>query len=431
MTRSTATGTDDRRHFPAAGRAAEEVLDELASRRSGDVRWGEGRTFGLVFDGGDEVRAVAEEAARMFLHENALNTAAFPSLAAIQSDLCAWTADLLHGPEGAAGFVTSGGTESILCAVEAARERARSERGLHDPEMVLAESAHAAFHKAAHLFGLQTRVVPVLADRTPDLNALADAVSDRTALVVASAPQYPQGVVDPVAEMSAMANSVGASCHVDACMGGFVLPFAAMEEPERWGSPPWDLGVDGVTSISSDLHKLGYAPKGASVLLHRSRALRRHQTFDFDGWLGGRYVTPNLQGTRSGLPMAAAWAVVRHLGVDGYRRLVRATLEAAERIRAGVRAVDGLDVPGEPRHHLLSITSTDPSLPVFAVGDALAARGWHHDRQGPPDGLHLTVSAGNVPVVDRWLADLAEAVDEVRAGGLDAGSGDGAYSTLE
>jgi len=431
MTRSTATGADDRRHFPAAGRAAEEVLDELASRRSGDVRWGEGRTFGLVFDGGDEVRAVAEEAARMFLHENALNTAAFPSLAAIQSDLCAWTADLLHGPEGAAGFVTSGGTESILCAVEAARERARSERGLHDPEMVLAESAHAAFHKAAHLFGLQTRVVPVLADRTPDLNALADAVSDRTALVVASAPQYPQGVVDPVAEMSAMANSVGASCHVDACMGGFVLPFAAMEEPERWGSPPWDLGVDGVTSISSDLHKLGYAPKGASVLLHRSRALRRHQTFDFDGWLGGRYVTPNLQGTRSGLPMAAAWAVVRHLGVDGYRRLVRATLEAAERIRAGVRAVDGLDVPGEPRHHLLSITSTDPSLPVFAVGDALAARGWHHDRQGPPDGLHLTVSAGNVPVVDRWLADLAEAVDEVRAGGLDAGSGDGAYSTLE
>jgi len=432
MTHSTAArADDDRRHFPATGRAAEEVLDELASHRSGDVRWDEGRTFGLVFDGGDEVRAVAEEAARMFLHENALNTAAFPSLATIQSDLCAWTADLLHGPEGAAGFVTSGGTESILCAVEAARERARSERGLHDPEMVLAESAHAAFHKAAHLFGLRTRVVPVLADRTPDLDALADAVSDRTAMVVASAPQYPQGVVDPVAEMSAMAEAVGASCHVDACMGGFVLPFAAMEEPERWGSPPWDLGADGVTSISADLHKLGYAPKGASVLLHRSRALRRHQTFDFDGWLGGRYVTPNLQGTRSGLPMAAAWAVVRHLGVDGYRRLVRPTLEAAERIRAGVRAVDGLDVPGEPRHHLLSITSTNPSLPVFAVGDALAARGWHHDRQGPPDGLHLTVSAGNVPVVDRWLADLAEAVDEVRAGGLDAGSGDGAYSTLE
>lgn len=432
MTGSTAVGTDDGKpRFPASGQPAAVVLDELEARRVRDVRWDEGRTFGLVFDGGEEVRAVAEEAARMFLHENALNTAAFPSLATVQSDLCAWTTDLLHGPDGAAGFVTSGGTESILCAVEAARERARAERCLHDPELVLAESAHAAFHKAAHLFGLRTRVVPVLADRTPDLDAMADAVSDRTALVVASAPQYPQGVVDPVAEIAAMAVSVGASCHVDACMGGFVLPFAAMEEPARWGAPPWDLAVDGVTSISADLHKLGYAPKGASVLLHRSRELRRYQTFDFDGWLGGRYATPNLQGTRSGLPMAAAWAVVRHLGTDGYRRLVRATLESADRIRAGIRAVNGLEVPGDCRYHLLSITATDPSLDVFAVGDALADRGWHHDRQGPPDGLHLTVSNGNVPMVDRWLADLADAVDEVRAGTGAASATGGAYSTVE
>ncbi len=420
-----------RPRFPTAGLDADAIRAELVARRDHDVRWDEGRTFGLVFDGGEEVRAVAEDAARLFLHENALSTAAFPSLAGIQSDLCAWTADLLHGPDGAAGFVTSGGTESILCAVEAARERARTERDVHEPELVLAESAHAAFHKGAHLFGLRTCVVPVLADRTPDLDAMADAVTDRTALVVASAPQYPQGVVDPVADIAALADRVGASCHVDACMGGYVLPFAALEEPDRWGSPPWDLGVDGVTSISADLHKLGYAPKGVSVLLHRSRALRRHQTFDFDGWLGGRYVTPNLQGTRSGLPMAAAWAVVRHLGIDGYRRLVRTTLEAADRIRAGVQAVDGLEVPGDPRHHLLSITSSDPTLDVFAVGDALAARGWHHDRQGPPDGLHLTVSNGNAPVVDAWLADLVDAVDEVRAGGADRVAGGGAYSTLE
>ncbi len=379
---------------------------------------------------------MADEAARMFLHENALNTKAFPSLAGIQSDLCAWTADLLHGPEDAAGFVTSGGTESILCAVEAARERARSERDLHDPELVLAESAHAAFHKAAHLLGLRTRLVPLMDDRTPDLDAMTDAVTDRTALVVASAPQYPQGVVDPVAEIAAMADRVGASCHVDACMGGFVLPFAVLEDPEAWYAPPWDLGVDGVTSISADIHKLGYAPKGVSVLLHRSRQLRRHQIFEFDGWLGGRYVTPNLQGTRSGLPMAAAWAVVRYLGAEGYRRLVRATLEAADRIRTGIRAIDGLEVPGDPRHHLLSITATSvsgndqPALDMYAIDDALAARGWHHDRQGPPDGLHLTVSNGNVPVVEQWLDDLAEVVGEVRSGGVTS-SGSGAYATLE
>ena len=419
------------RPFPPTGSPVDEVVRELGSKKDGDVRWAEGRTFGLVFDGGDEVREVAERAARLFLHENALNTSAFPSLGEIQSELCGWTAELLHGPAGTAGFLTSGGTESILCAVEAARERARSERSVVDPEIVLAESAHAAFHKGAHLFGMRTQVVPVTDAWTVDLDAMADAIGPKTALVVASAPQYPQGVVDPVAEIAELAASVGASCHVDACMGGFVLPFAAIEDPDAWGSPPWDLAVEGVTTISADLHKLGYAPKGASVILHRSRQLRRYQTFDFDGWLGGRYVTPNLQGTRSGLPMAAAWAVVRHLGMDGYRRLVRSAIEAADRIRAGVRAVDGLTVPGDPRHHLLSITS-DPScgesIDVFALGDAMAARGWHHDRQGPPDGLHLTVSAGNAPIVAEWLEDLAEAVIEARAAAPGTATD---YATLE
>jgi len=315
--------------------------------------------------------------------------------------------------------------------VEAARERARAERSVAEPEIVLAESAHAAFHKGAHLFGLQTRVVPVTDDWTVDLDAMADAVGPNTALVVASAPQYPQGVVDPVAEIAELAAGVGASCHVDACMGGFVLPFASIEEPDAWGSPPWDLAVEGVTSISADLHKLGYAPKGASVILHRSRRLRRYQTFDFDGWLGGRYVTPNLQGTRSGLPMAAAWAVVRHLGMDGYRHLVRSAIGSADRIRTAVRAIEGITVPGDPRHHLLSIvsdTSSDEPIDVFALGDALAARGWHHDRQGPPDGLHLTVSAGNAVVLGEWLEDLVAAAVEARAAAPGSATD---YATLE
>jgi len=420
--------------FPVTGTPVDEVVRDLDALRGKDVRWAEGRTFGLVFDGGPEVRQVAEEAARLFLHENALNTSAFPSLGEIQTELCAWTADLLHGPPEAAGFLTSGGTESILCAVEAARERAAVERNVVDPEIVLARSAHAAFHKAAHLFGLRTRVVPVTEDWTADVDAVADSIGPSTALVVASAPQYPQGVVDPVAEMAGLADSVGANCHVDACMGGFVLPFATDEDPDAWGSPPWDLGVDGVTSISADVHKLGYAPKGVSVLLHRSRELRRYQTFVFDDWLGGRYATPNLQGTRSGLPMAAAWAVVRHLGRDGYRRLVRTTLEAADRIRAGVRAVDGLSVPGDPRHHLLSITAdptADVPISIPTLSEALRARHWHLDRQGPPDGLHLTVSAGNVPAVDEWLADLSDAVVETRERGNIDPAGDGSYATLE
>ena len=416
--------------LPSIGRPADEVLADLTAKRSDDVRWANGRTFGLVFDGGEDVRAVAEQAARLYLHENALNTLAFPSLGSIQSEICGWTADLLNGSR-AAGFLTSGGTESILCAVLAARDRALAERGVTEPELVLPISAHAAFHKGAHMFGLRTRTVPVTDEWTTDLDAMADAVGPDTALVVASAPQYPQGTVDPVPEVAAMAAEVGASCHVDACMGGFVLPFAEMEGHT---TQPWDFRVEGVTSISADLHKLGYAPKGVSVILHRSRELRRYQTFDFDGWLAGRYITPNMQGTRSGLPMAAAWAVLQYLGVDGYRRLVRTTLDTADTIRSGIRAIDGLRILGNPVHHLLAI-STEPEMEeearridLFALGEAMADRGWHLDRQGPPPSLHMTVSAGNTKAVNEFLADLSEAAEQVRGGATGEAT---QYATLE
>jgi glutamate/tyrosine decarboxylase-like PLP-dependent enzyme len=371
------------------------------------VAWSAGRTFSLVYDGGPTVHAVAEQAATMYLHENALNTAAFPSLASFQSDVVRWTGDLLNAPPGAAGFLTSGGTESIQCAVLAARERARAERGVTTPEIVLAESAHAAFHKAAHLFGMRTITTPVRDDWRADVEAMAAAVGPATALVVGSAPTYPQGVVDPIPDIAALAATVGANCHVDACMGGFVLPFA-----ERLGRdvPSWDFRVDGVHSISADVHKLGYAPKGASVILHRTKELRRYQTFVFDGWLGGRYATPNLQGTRSGAPMAAAWAVLRHLGVDGYVELTRRTLDAADRLRAGIAAIDGVHVLGAGTFHCVAMAADDPAVDVFAVGDDLQARGWHLDRQTPPDSLHATVSQGNAATMDAYLRDLAAAV---------------------
>ena len=416
--------------LPSIGRPADEVMADLTTKRSDDVRWADGRTFGLVFDGGEDVRAVAEQAARLYLHENALNTLAFPSLGSIQSEICGWTSDLLNGSR-AAGFLTSGGTESILCAVLAARDRALAERGVTEPELVLPTSAHAAFHKGAHMFGLRTRTVPVTDEWTTDLDAMADAVGPDTALVVASAPQYPQGTVDPVPEVAAMAVEVGASCHVDACMGGFVLPFAELEGRT---TQPWDFRVEGVTSISADLHKLGYAPKGVSVILHRSRELRRYQTFDFDGWLAGRYITPNMQGTRSGLPMAAAWAVLQYLGVDGYRRLVRTTLDTADTIRSGIRAIDGLRILGNPVHHLLAI-SAEPEIEdetrridLFALGEAMADRGWHLDRQGPPPSLHMTVSAGNTKAVNEFLADLSEAAEQVRGGATGEAT---QYATLE
>lgn len=414
--------------LPPTGRSKDDLLAELEAKRAGDVRWQDGRTFGMVYDAGPEAHDVLEAVAAMFLHDNALNTLAFPSLGQIQSEVVGITADLLHG-ETAAGFLTSGGTESILMAVKAARERGREERGITAPEIVVPVSAHAAFHKAAHYFGLTVRRVPVRDDWRADVDAAAELVGPDTVLVVGSAPQYPQGVIDPIPELAALAADVGANFHTDACMGGFVLPF--MEELGH-DVPPWDFRVDGVTSISADIHKLGYAPKGASVILHRTKELRRWQTFVFDDWLGGFYASPNMQGTRAALPMACAWAILQHLGMEGYLRLTAATVDARTRLVAGVRAVPGLVVLGEPEAHLSAITA-DPDDPapvdVFALGDALQRRGWFHDRQTPPDSLHATVSAGNAPVIDDYLTDLADAVDEVRGIRKDDRSTN--YATLE
>jgi sphinganine-1-phosphate aldolase len=406
-----------------------EIVESLSAMRADDVRWQDGKTFGMVYDAGGEAHAVVEAVAQMFLHDNALNTQAFPSLARIQSDVVRITADLLHGDDEVSGFMTSGGTESILCAVKAARERGREERGITEPEMVVAASAHAAFHKAAHYFGIRLHKVPVRDDWRADVDAMAALVGPSTVLVVGSAPQYPQGVIDPIPDLAGLAAEVGASFHTDACMGGFVLPF--MEEL-GYDVPPWDFRVDGVTTISADLHKLGYAPKGASVVLHRTKALRRHQTFVFDDWLGGFYASSGMQGTRSALPMATAWATLHHLGEEGYLRLTERTIETRDRMVEGIRAIEGLAVLGEPEAQCVAMATApgyEDALDVFAVGDALLARGWFHDRQKPPDSLHSTVSAGNAPVIEQYLADLAECVAAV--GGTRLTDRSTSYATLE
>ena len=411
-----------------SGQSPQEIVAALTGMRSNDARWQDGRTFGMVYDAGPEAHEMLETVAAMFLHDNALNTMAFPSLARIQSEVVGITADLLHGPE-ASGFMTSGGTESILLAVKAARERCRQERGVTAPEIVLPVSAHAAFHKAAHYFGLTIRRVPVLADWRADVVAAAEVVNENTVLVVGSAPQYPQGVIDPIPELAALAASVGANFHTDACMGGFLLPFM-----EQLGMEvaPWDFRVDGVTTISADIHKLGYAPKGASVILHRTKALRKHQTFVFDDWLGGFYASPGLQGTRSGLPMACAWAILHYLGTEGYQRLAQVTIDTHRRMVEGIRDIPGLAVLGEPEAHLVAMAIApgyEEALDVFAVGDALQTKGWFHDRQTPPDSLHATVSAGNAPVIEEYLADLATCVGEV--GGTRLTDRSTTYATLE
>ena len=399
-------------------------MGALLAKRVNDARWQDGKTFGMVYDGGSSVHEVAEAAAVEFLHDNALNTKAFPSLAEIQAEVVGMCADMFNATPGVAGFMTSGGTESILMAVKAARERGKAERGITEPEMVVAESAHAAFHKGGYYFGVKVNKTKVGDDWRADVDATAAAINDNTVLVVGSAPQYPQGVIDPIPELAALAQSIGASFHTDACMGGFVLPFM---EQLGYDVSPWDFRVEGVTTISADIHKLGYAPKGASVILHRDKQLRAYQTFLFDDWLGGFYGSPNMQGTRAGMPMATAWAVMQHLGLDGYQRLTKETIETRERMVAGIRAIPGVRVLGEPEAQLVAMASD--GVDVFAVGDVLLAQGWHLDRQGPPDTLHATVCAANAPVIDEYLADLAAAVEEV--GVTTAADRSTNYATLE
>ncbi len=413
--------------LPSIGLGRDEILDRLDQMKSNDVRWRDGHAFTLAYNAGDDVIAVAEEAYRRFSSENALNTDAFPSLRAIQADVVGIVAEWLNAGTEGAGFMTTGGTESLLMAVKAARERGRNERNITRPNVVLPTSAHAAFEKGCYYFGLESRRVPVSADWKADVDAMAAAIDDDTVLVVGSAPQYPQGVIDPIPGIAALAAERDINCHVDACMGGVTLTYL-----RRLGHdiPPWNFEVPGVTSVSVDLHKYGYTAKGASVIMHRSKQLRAYQTFLTDNWLGGFYGSSGVLGTKSGGAMGAAWAVLHYLGDDGYRRVTAAARSACEELAAAIAATPELTLRAQPEATLLAFGAAAPAdLDVFAVADGLWRRGWYLDRQGPPESLHCTVNAVHVGKINAFIADLRACIDEVRAANT---SGDqGAYGTVE
>jgi glutamate/tyrosine decarboxylase-like PLP-dependent enzyme len=423
--------------LPDHGSSAEDVLATMAGLRADDRDWRGGRVFSLVYSAGESVHRLLEQAATLYSAENALNTEVFPSLGRMQQDIVDIAlgllgADRLPGddPSQARGFLTSGGTESLLQATKTARDWGRAERGIERPNMVLATSAHAAFEKAAHYFDVESRRVPVRADFAADVDAMASAVDDATVLVVASAPSYPQGIVDPVADLAAMASSRGVLCHVDACLGGFLLPFLA-----RLGhlTKAWDLAVPGVTSISADLHKYGYASKGISVIAYRDRALARRQPFVTTNWLGGLYGSPSMAGTRPAGPIASGWAVLHHLGEDGYLRLADDAFRAATAIKDAILATPGLDLRGAPDATVFAFGGDleDGRIDSFALGDALADRGgWFFDRQHHPDSLHATVQAGHRAVVDDLCADLTAAAHELIGSGRRAEDRSTTYGTV-
>jgi len=392
--------------LPACGTPLEALLARMRERKAADADWRGGRTFSLVYPAGEDVEAVLHAAHELYLHENALNPRRFPSVRTMEEEVVAMTAGLLHAGEGAAGAMTSGGTESILMAVKTARDRARAERGVEKPRMVVPWSAHPAFAKAAHYLGLELAQVPLDAAYRARVDAAAELVDEDTVLVVGSAPCYPFGVVDPIPELAALAAGRGISFHTDACLGGFMLPFL-----ERLGEPvpAWDFRVPGVSTISADVHKYGYATKGASVIVHREgRHLRDHQLFLWDRWPGGLYGSFAMAGARAASPIAAAWAVMQHLGEEGYLRLARSVRDTTRRLREGISAIPPLAVLSDPVMGVLAFGSD--AIDAAAVCAAMDARGWHLDRQQGPDALHLMVSPIHARVVERFLADLRESV---------------------
>jgi glutamate/tyrosine decarboxylase-like PLP-dependent enzyme len=407
------------------GRSSSEVLEALGGRQALEPDVHAGRLFGLVYPSGRaDIEELVVEVNRRYLFGNALNPFRFPELAALESEVVGSVASLLHRSDTGrqAGAMTSGGTESILLSMLVHRQRARA-RGVDDPQILAPASAHPAYAKAAHYFGLELVPIPLDDGWRADVAAARSLVTPRTAVIVASAFSYPYGIMDPVEELAALAAEAGAGCHVDACIGAFVLPFLARLGREV---PPFDFAVAGVTSMSADVHKYGYVPKGASVVLHREDDWFELQGFLYDQWGAGLYGSAAIAGARPAAPIACSWAVMQHLGIEGYTEIVSGLVSLSDRLRAVIDEIDGIEIVGEPVGPVLALHSPGGELDLSAVADAMAARGWYLNRNTEPPGVHLMLSPGHAAVMDEFVADFQTAVRAVREGVVATRQGDAA-----
>ncbi|XP_022733548.1 sphingosine-1-phosphate lyase-like isoform X1 [Durio zibethinus] len=392
------------------------VIEEMRDEKSKDVDW-KGKCSGTVYIGGSESEghfALINEACSMFAHTNPLHLDVFQSVARFEAEVVAMTADLLGSKEKASGAqvcgnMTSGGTESILLAVKTSRDYMKMKKGITSPEMIIAESAHSAYDKAAQYFNIKLRRVPVNKEFQADVKAIRQHINRNTILIVGSAPGYPHGIIDPIEELGKLAYSYGICFHVDLCLGGFVLPFAS-----KLGYPitSFDFTVMGVTSISVDVHKYGLAPKGTSVVLYRNHDIRKHQFVAVTEWSGGLYVSPTIAGSRPGGLIAGAWAAMMSLGQAGYLENTRKIMEVSKMIQKGIKEIPELFIIGKPDMTIVAFGSA--VLDIFEVNDIISSKGWHLNALQRPNSIHICVTLQHVPVVDTFLQDLRDAVQTVK-----------------
>ena len=408
--------------IPEAGMGKEDILDTLESYKRNDLDWKAGRVFGYIYDPGQEVTDLVHKAYTAFLSENALDPLSFPSLLRLENEVVAMVAGILSANQQVVGNFTSGGTESLILAVKTARDYTRATKPhITEPEMVLPITGHASLFKAAHYLGIKPVVTPVVDNSfLADVDAMREAINENTIMLVGSAPSYAHGVVDPIDKIAALAQERDLLCHVDACVGGIHLSYM---KKIGYSVPEFNLNVPGVTSLSVDLHKYGYAAKGASIILYKNKELRRHQMFACSRWTGYTVINPAITSSKSGGPMAAAWAVLRFLGNEGYMKIVREVMDATELLISGISAIDGIQVLGRPDMCMFTIGSTDERINVYRLADKMKVKGWYlqpqFSRANSPSNLHVSLNQSTVPQAASMLADLKTTVGELMKEDID------------
>ncbi len=400
----------------------------MQTAKAGDTDWLQGKTWSLQYYIDEEHHELLKEAHQLYFSENYINPFLFKSILKMEKEVVAMVADMLHGPESVVGTMTSGGTESILLAMYACREWARKHKpSIKHPEIVAPRTIHPAFDKAAHYFGFSLRKAQVLPTQEADMVAMEKLISKDTILLLASAPSFAHGVLDPIPVIGQLAEKHGLLFHVDACVGGFMLPWV-----EKLGRelPEWDFRVPAVTSMSGDLHKFGFGAKGASVVLYRHTGLFEHQIFVNTEYSGGIFATATLLGTRPGGSVAAAWAGLQHLGQAGYLKNAKAMLDATDQLRADLEAIPEIEIIGKPCMNILAYSTKKNQPDIYVVADFMEQKGWVVDRQQLPPSVHLTVFPYNIPVIGKYVEDLKAAIEWAKANPSASGEGNAAMYGL-
>jgi len=403
--------------FPELGMDKESIFQSLNEFKANDLNWQDGKAFAYIYGTEADTMQFAAKAYNLYLTENGLDPSSFPSLLKLETEVISMLSDLLNGGSTACGNLTSGGTESVMLAVKTARDWARENKPeISRPEMIIPETAHPCFQKAGHYLGVDVKIIPVNKETfRADCDAMSAAISNQTILLVGSAPSYAHGVIDPIEELAAIAKSKGLLFHVDCCVGGMYLPFATML---GYDIPKFDFSVDGVSSISCDLHKFGYVPKGCSSVIYKNKELRQYQLYSCSSWPGYTIVNPTVTSSKSGGPMAAAWAMFRLLGKEGYKNAVSSCQKACDAFINGLKEIPDLELLGKPAMSLLSFKVVNQNISIFQLIDKMGKKGWYLQLQlasnASGEAIHLTITDFNTPHIPALLEELKSTIEALK-----------------